>query len=170
MLIETFFGLKLRKRRDLNGLFSAWPIYFPLITLGLPLVFDRGRKFLRKRTNCLFCCKINYFVLIWTAEKYPVTEWAQKAVLVGGLVLIVPIGHTLVWWKNDFRYYLRVIFRFQSSISYLKNCLSSVLFWKIMRQRKNFPQKGLSVKKKVYSGLKVHCAELFENWGQYLLV
>ena len=37
-----------------------------------------------------------------------------------------------------------------------------------MRQRKKFHKK-VCVANKVYSG-KVHCAELFENRGQYLLV
>ena len=69
MPIAIFFGFQQRKRRDLTDFFSAWPIYFSLITFGLPLAFDRGRKFVRNCIKCLFCCKLNYFVLIWTAGK-----------------------------------------------------------------------------------------------------
>ena len=35
------------ERRDLNGLLSVWPVYFYLISHGLPLPFDRRRKFVR---------------------------------------------------------------------------------------------------------------------------
>ena len=46
---KIFFGLK---KRDLNGMFSVRPIYFYLISHGLPLAFDRRRKFVPNGIMC----------------------------------------------------------------------------------------------------------------------